>query len=65
MLHCISKDLKFGKGIAKSIDKEYNSKNFCTNKMKRKTVAVGNCIKQIVGRDKIIFHLVTKEKIYD
>lgn len=53
--HCISKDLKFGKGLARQINEKFNSKNYCERNINNKNVIIQNI------ENKTIFHLITKD----
>src|SRR5436190_3909218 len=60
IVHCISRDLKFGKGFAQQINERYNSKDKCSNhKVHNKKMLIQNV------DNKKIFHLITKEKFYE
>lgn len=60
IVHCVSKDLKFGKGFAQQVNERYNNRElFLKSKIDNKNILIQN-----IDRKKI-FHLITKLNYYE
>ena len=53
--HCVSKDNRFGKGLALQIDEQFASKKYCENNYKDQNMIIQNF------ENKTILHLYTKD----
>ena len=60
LVHCISRDLKMGKGIAKIFRNKFGK----VNEMKKQNCQIGECA-IIKNNKRFIYNMITKEKYYN